>query len=68
MLVNLEKLDFITSAGLRVLLLASKLLQASGGKLKICTANDSVKDVLETCGFDSLIALYPTEAEAITSF
>lgn len=67
-LVNLEKLEFITSSGLRVLLLASKLLQASGGQLKICNANQLVKGVLETCGFDSLISLYPTEADAIKSF
>lgn len=67
-LVNLEKLEFITSSGLRVLLRASKLLQASGGKLKICSANDLVKNVLETCGFDSLISLYSTESEAIKSF
>ncbi len=67
-LVNLEKLEFITSSGLRVLLLASKLMKSSGGQFKLCNANDMVKNVLETCGFDSLISLYPSEAEAIKSF
>lgn len=67
-LVNLEKLEFITSAGLRVLLIAAKLLQSSGGQLKLCNANDLVKDVLETSGFNSLLHLYPTEAEAVKSF
>jgi anti-anti-sigma factor len=67
-LVNLEKLEFITSAGLRVLLTAAKLLQTYRGQLKLCNANESVKQVLETCGFDSLINLYVTEAEAIKSF
>jgi anti-anti-sigma factor len=67
-LVNLEKLDFITSAGLRVLLLAAKLLQTAGGQLKLCTPNDSVKNILETSGFNSLLSLYPTEADAIKSF
>lgn len=67
-LVNLEKVEFISSAGLRVLLLASKLIKASNGHLKLCSANDMVKKVLETSGFDSLISLYPTEAEAIKSF
>jgi anti-sigma B factor antagonist len=67
-LINLEKLDFITSAGLRSLLVAAKMLQSSGGQLKLCNANDLVKGVLETCGFNSLVSLYPTEAEAIKSF
>ena len=67
-LINLEKLEFITSAGLRVLLLAAKLLQTSGGKLKLCAANQFVKDVLETSGFTSLISLHATESEAIGTF
>lgn len=67
-LVNLEKLDFISSAGLRVLLLASKLQQEKKGQIKICCANDMVRNVLETCGFNSLISLYPTESDAMKSF
>jgi anti-anti-sigma factor len=66
--VNLEKLDFITSAGLRVLLMASKLLKSSGGDLKLCNPNPLVKEVLETAGFDSLLHLYETEADAVKSF
>jgi anti-sigma B factor antagonist len=65
---NLDGLEFITSAGLRVLLLAAKLLQTTGGTLKLCNANQFVKDVLESSGFTSLIALYSTESEAVVSF
>lgn len=68
MIVNLEKMDFVTSAGLRVLLRSSKLLQGAGGKMKLCGANDLVGDVLKTAGFDSLLNLYSTESEAIQSF
>ncbi|MCI0653714.1 MAG: STAS domain-containing protein [Methylococcaceae bacterium] len=67
-LVNLEKLDFISSAGLRVLLVAAKLQQSYGGQFKICNANPSVRSVLESSGFNSLISLYPSESEAIGSF
>jgi anti-sigma B factor antagonist len=61
-------MDFVTSAGLRVLLRSSKLLQGAGGKMKLCGANDLVGDVLKTAGFDSLLNLYSTESEAIQSF
>ncbi len=67
-LINLGELEFITSAGLRVLLVAAKLLQNSGGALKLCNANEMVQQVLETSGFNSLLHLYPTEADAIKSF
>lgn len=67
-LVNLSELEFITSAGLRSLLVAAKLLQNARGSLKLCNANETVKQVLETAGFDSLLHLYATEAEAIKSF
>ncbi len=67
-LINLGELEFITSAGLRVLLVAAKLLQTSGGALKLCNANEMVQQVLETSGFNSLLKLYPTEADAIKSF
>lgn len=66
--INLQQLDFISSAGLRVLLLAAKLLQSAGGQLKFCNANELVKDVLETAGLNSLLFLYPNEAEAVKSF
>lgn len=67
-LINLEKVEFITSAGLRSLLVAAKLLQTDRGELRLCSANSAVKDVLESAGFASLLRLYPTEAEAIKGF
>lgn len=67
-LINLEKLEFITSAGLRVLLMAAKLLQTAGGKLQLCAANQFVKDVLETSGFTNLISLHASEAAAVSAF
>ena len=68
MLININEVDFISSAGLRSLLVASKLLQKSNGQMKICNANDSVKRILETSGFTNLISLYPDENEALNAF
>jgi anti-anti-sigma factor len=67
-LLNLEKLDYVSSAGLRVILRGAKLLQNSLGELKICNAKGNVKSVLETSGFDSLIKIYDTEKEAFAAF
>jgi anti-sigma B factor antagonist len=67
-LLNLEKLEFLTSAGLRVILRGAKLLQVNHGEFKICSARSEVGDVLETSGFNSLIRMYDTEKEACTAF
>ena len=67
-LVNRKELEYVSSAGLRVLLTAAKLVQASGGQIKFCQPNDLVKQVLEISGFNSLLSMYGGEGEAIKSF
>ncbi len=67
-LLNLDKLEYLSSAGLRVILLAAKLLQASRGELKICHANGVVKEIMEVSGFDSLLRMYDSENDALTAF
>ena len=66
--LNLDKLEYVSSAGLRVILTAAKLLQASTGEMKICHANGVVKEVLETSGFDSLIKILDDENDAVAAF
>jgi anti-sigma B factor antagonist len=67
-LLNLDKLEYVTSAGLRVILRGAKLLQGHRGELKICNARDGVRNVLETSGCHSLIKMYDTEKEAFAAF
>jgi anti-anti-sigma factor len=66
--LNLDKLEFVSSAGLRTILTLAKLLQSSGGDMKICHASPGVKEVLEASGFNSLIKIFDDEASAIQSW
>jgi anti-anti-sigma factor len=66
--LNLERLEYASSAGLRVILPTSKLLQGAHGELKICNAGSVVKDVLKTSGFNSLLKMYSSEKEAVAAF
>ena len=66
--VNLKGLEYVSSAGLRVLLTAAKLVQASGGQIKFCQPTEMVKQTLDVSGFDSLLSVYDSEGEAIKSF
>jgi anti-anti-sigma factor len=67
-ILNLDKVDYVTSAGLRVILTLAKLLQSSSGELKICRASAPVKEVLETSGFNSLIKIFDDEKSAVASW
>ena len=64
-LLDFSELDYISSAGLRVLLGAAKQLRASGGKLGMFGLNQSVREVFEISGFSSILSIYPSEAEAL---
>ena len=67
-LLSLNSLDFISSAGLRVILQVAKKVSAYGGALKVSGATGVVKDVMEVSGFDSMLDLYEDEAAAVASF
>ena len=67
-LLNVGGLAYISSAGLRAILVAAKLVDVNGGVMKICQANASVKKVMEVSGMSSLLHLYDTEAEAAAAF
>ena len=68
MLLNLESLDFLSSAGLRVILRTAKQLTGSGGAIKVCNAAGVVKEVMEISGFGSLLDLHASEADALAAF
>lgn len=56
---------YISSAGLRVLLLTSKTLKKVGGQLIIvCSKTGYVYEVLETAGFTGIIPVFETVEEA----
>ena len=69
--VNLAELDYIASAGLRVLLLASKALGKAHGWLMISESKGMVREAIETgmgYGFAPLIRLFNTDEEAMAAF
>jgi anti-anti-sigma factor len=67
-ILNLDKLEFVTSAGLRVILTMAKLLQSVRGEMKICNTRAPVREVLESSGFNSLIRIFDDEKSAIQSW
>lgn len=54
--LDFSKLDYISSAGLRVLLSAHKLMSAKGG-MKVKNVNDVVQEVFEVTGFADILTI-----------
>lgn len=67
-LINLAKLDYIASSGLRVLLTLAKDLEQGGGALRICNLNKVVQEIFDISGFSSILKVFPSESEALASF
>lgn len=65
---DLAKLDYISSAGLRVLLYTAKKMKVKGGKVALCTVGKSIQKVLKISGLDSIFSTYETQDEALKTF
>ena len=66
--IDFTALDYVSSAGLRVLLGAAKQLKASGGALPTFGLNDSVREVFDISGFTAILPVFPTEGDAVKRF
>ncbi len=67
-LINFNELNYISSAGLRVLLATAKKLKAASGDLKICGLNQTVQEVFDISGFSSILSVVATEEDALAGF
>lgn len=62
---DLSGLDYVSSAGLRVLLEVARAAAKSGGGLSLFGLKERVREVFEVVGLESLIPLFATKAEAL---
>ena len=67
-IIDFKVLDYISSAGLRVILKATKTLKREDGKIMLCSMQDYVKEVFEIAGFDSFLPIVPTLDDALKAF
>ena len=63
--VDFEGLDYISSAGLRGLLVTAKLLKGKGGQIRFANVKGTVKEVFEISGFGSIFQMDDTVAAAL---
>lgn len=67
-LFDFRGVDYLSSAGMRMILSTFKKIQGASGQLALCSVGDGVMDILKMSGFDSLLHVYSTKEEAIRLF
>jgi len=65
---DLVELNYISSAGLRVFLMAARDLQAHGGKATFCNLSDQIRQVFEITGFDKILSVHASRDDALSTF
>ena len=68
LIVDFNRLDFISSSGMRALLIAAKKLKASKGKLVLCAMQDHIQEVFLISGFDQIIPIRDSRQSAMALF
>ncbi len=62
--LDMDKLTYISSSGLRATLLLARKLQRQQAKFAICALSPSIKEVFEISGFDRIIQVHASREEA----
>jgi anti-anti-sigma factor len=63
-IVDLSKVDFLASLGIRTLVTACKALRAKNGGMVLLSPQANVEQVLRSSGIDTIIAITTTRQEA----
>jgi anti-sigma B factor antagonist/stage II sporulation protein AA (anti-sigma F factor antagonist) len=67
-LFDLSGLEYISSAGLRVLMLASKRIIPAGGRIGVAAPTAMVREVLQISRFDLVFPVFDTVEKGLASF
>jgi anti-sigma B factor antagonist len=65
LILNLENLEYISSAGIRVMLKTTKDLKRMEGTVVLCALQDYVREVFDIAGFDGYLNIEKNLEEAM---
>ena len=65
LVMDLGGVDYISSAGLRIILMLARQLNAQGGEIRFCGLRGMVQEVFSISGFNSLFPVFPSVSEAL---
>ncbi len=65
--LDLGRVRYMSSAGLRVVLIVARELQARKGRFAVCGLNDEVKELFEVSGFSVIVGIEPNRDAAVAA-
>jgi anti-anti-sigma factor len=65
--VDCGQMDYVSSSGLRIFLMALKKTNALEGSFLLCGLQESIREIFEISGFTSIFGIYPSQQEALAS-
>ncbi len=68
LVIDLSRVSYMSSAGLRELVAALKKVKQFNGDLRIATPSDKVREVLDLAGLSAIFQIYPTQVDAVGSY
>ncbi len=67
LLFDLSRLEYVSSAGLRIFMLASKKIAAAGGRIAMAAPQPVMQEILEISRFNLIFRIHATVAEALAA-
>ncbi len=67
LIFNFEELEYISSAGLRVMLLSARKMQSGGGKALFCGLAPHIAQIFEISGFSAILDIREKLADALAA-
>ena len=67
-IISFSGISYISSAGLRIILVAGKKIASVKGQLALADMSEKIYEVFKMSGFDKILKIYPTCSEAKSSF
>lgn len=66
-IIDCENLSYISSAGLRAILLIARMLGKRQVKFALCSLSDPIADIFQISGFDQIISTHSSRDEALAA-
>ncbi len=66
--VNLQGVDYMSSAGLRAIVKAYQHAENAGGSVRLAAVPQAIESILFTVGLNQMLIAYPSNQEAVAGF
>jgi anti-anti-sigma factor len=67
LILDIGKLEYVSSSGLRIFLMYLKKIKSSQGRFILCNMNEEIKEIFEISGFINIFEIYNDLDTALNS-